>query len=425
MKLLISKIIMDHQAQPRIEINSEVIQEYAEVWKDGAGFPPITVYSDGNEYWLSHGWHRVLSAKVAHIQEIEADVKPGTLRDAILNSVGVNFDNGMRRTNADKRRAVEILLKDPEWAKWSDREIARQAKVSQPLVSDMRPFYLKELSDTRKVQRGNVVYEMQTENIGREQWREDNYSIGLDELGDPLPPKEKELAAEPSRIVSKFNRTNDNIEWAWWSWNPVTGCKHDCEYCYARDIANRFYPEKFEPTYHPERLDAPKNTNPIIDSQGGRSVFVCSMADLFGSWVPNDWINPVLKSVEQNPQWTFIFLTKNPRRLASIQFPANAWVGCTVDTQARVKPSEEAMMNVKATVKFTSCEPMLEPLQFNNLAIFDWVIIGAQSKSTQCPEFQPESWWWIDLANKARQAGCKVYCKPNLTSRPKEYPEGK
>ena len=222
--------------------------------------------------------------------------------------------------------------------------------------------------------------------------------------------------------VSHFNKTNDNIKWAKWTWNPVTGCKHDCPYCYARDIANRFYPEKFEPTFHPERLSAPANTNPLIDVPGGKNVFVCSMADLFGSWVPNEWIFQVMRQVESNPQWNFLFLTKNPRRLSSIIFPDNAWVGATVDTQARVKPTEDALKDKNAKIKFVSCEPMLEPIVFNEISILDWLIIGGQSKSSQLPEFQPGWDWVISLSKQALDAGIKVYWKPNLIVCPEEYP---
>lgn len=53
---------------------------------------------------------------------------------------------------------------------------------------------------------------------------------------------------------AKLNRQDSaSIEWAQWSWNPVTGCKHDCPYCYARDIADRFYPQRFEPSIYPWR----------------------------------------------------------------------------------------------------------------------------------------------------------------------------
>lgn len=408
MKLQISQIIMDHQAQPRTEINSTTIQEYAEVWKDGAGFPPITVFSDGDNFWLADGWHRVLSAKVAKVPELEADVKPGILRDAILYSAGANAIHGMRRTNADKRRAVETLLKDPEWVTRSDRWIAEQCAVNNKWVGDIRKQVctVHTSPDTRTGQDGKQY----------------------PPTPQPKPSEPEPVQShpeEPKPTKSQFNRTNENIDWAAWSWNPVTGCELNCEYCYARDIANRFYPEGFKPTFHPERLDAPSNTNPLIGVSGGNKVFVCSMADLFGAWVPNDWIWPVIKAAEDNPQWIFIFLTKNPRRLASINFPGNAWVGCTVDIQARVKPAEDAMSRVNASHKFLSCEPMLEPLQFNDLSIFDWVIIGAQSKASQVPEFQPDFWWWHQLADEAHKAGCKVFCKPNLTSMPKEYPGAK
>jgi protein gp37 len=232
-------------------------------------------------------------------------------------------------------------------------------------------------------------------------------------------PKERKPAEVPT-----FNRTNDNIEWAFWSWNPVTGCKHGCDYCYARDIANRFYPEKFEPTFHPERLAAPANTKPIIgDLIGGRNVFVCSMADLFGKWVPRKWIDAVFEQVIAAPQWNFLFLTKFPQRLCEFEWPENAWCGTTVDTQARVKNAEQSFQKIKAKVKWLSCEPMMERLTFENLKMFDWLVIGGASESTQTPAFQPK-WEWVEhLMSQARKAGCRIYFKPNLTVRPKEYPE--
>jgi protein gp37 len=233
--------------------------------------------------------------------------------------------------------------------------------------------------------------------------------------------KKQEETIKPV-IISKFNRTNDNIEWAAWTWNPVTGCKHDCEYCYARDIACRFN-GNFNPQFHKDRINAPENTTPDHSIPGGKNVFVCSMADLFGTWVPNDWIFSVMNKVKENPQWNFIFLTKNPRRYVSIQFPDNAWVGATVDRQSRVEQTENEMSRVNAKVKFLSCEPMLEYLTFRNLRMFDWVIIGARSKTTTGGEFQPQFDWVLDITNSALDAGCKVYWKPNLTVRPRQYPE--
>ena len=224
---------------------------------------------------------------------------------------------------------------------------------------------------------------------------------------------------------AKFNATNENIEWAKWSWNPVTGCKHGCKYCYARDIAYRFYPKEigFNPHFYPERLDAPANTpTKRIHEPGHNNVFVCSMADLFGEWVPQEWIDSVLESVRQYDKWNYLFLTKNPARLATIEWPDNAWVGTTVDCQKRVEPAIEAFKNVSAKVRFISCEPFIEPISFPDMSMFDWIIIGGQSQSSGGPGKQPE-WEWVEsLLNQSREYGLKVYFKPNLEVRPREYP---
>jgi protein gp37 len=240
------------------------------------------------------------------------------------------------------------------------------------------------------------------------------------ERNDVEPPKTKDHKPQ-------FNSTNENIDWAKWSWNPVTGCLHGCPYCYARDIANRFYDHGFEPHFYPDRLSAPENTKvPNKEGIGWRNVFVCSMGDLFGAWVEQDWIDQVMEAVRNNQQWNFLFLTKNPARLADVWWPENAWVGTTVDCQARVDAAERAFSEMakkgnKPVVSFISFEPLSEPITIN-LEDVDWVIIGGQSKSSQAAAEQP-LWDWVeDLHNQARYYGCKVYWKPNLKVRPQEYP---
>lgn len=230
----------------------------------------------------------------------------------------------------------------------------------------------------------------------------------------------------PTKKKMNF-QDEDSIEWALWSWNPITGCYHDCIYCYARDIANRLYPQKFEATLLPDRLSIPRYQVPPPQAEheiGYRNVFTCSMADLFGKWVPQPWIDAVLETVRASPAWNFLFLTKFPIRLSQQTWPDNAWVGCTVDRQARVASAERAFSKVTAGIKWLSCEPLLEPLTFSSLEMFDWVVIGGQTRSTQAPEFQPK-WEWVEsLVEQARKAGCKVYFKSNLLVRPKEYPFG-
>ncbi len=136
--LPISSIRMDGGTQTRAALDSTTCAEYADAMKAGAIFPPVTVFHDGTDYWLADGFHRVEGARLAGLQDIPAEIRQGTQRDARLFAVGANQTHGLRRTNADKRRAASALLDDPEWSQWSDREIARRCGVSNQFVSNMR-----------------------------------------------------------------------------------------------------------------------------------------------------------------------------------------------------------------------------------------------------------------------------------------------
>ena len=139
------------------------------------------------------------------------------------------------------------------------------------------------------------------------------------------------------------------IEWCDHTWNPITGCRHKCSYCYARRMTARFagdvrlnlmakkdystesaadnsddvfvleepmlnetgntlvYPFGFEPTYHKYRMDYPKKL------KMGNNIFVGAMADIFGSWVPEEWVRDVMETCLKNPIHNYLFLTKNPK----------------------------------------------------------------------------------------------------------------
>lgn len=134
-----SVLRIDGGTQSRASLYQNVVDDYASAIGDGASFPPVVVFHDGTDHWLADGFHRYHAHKKLGLVEIDADVRQGTRRDAILYSVGANESHGLRRTNEDKRRAVLTLLSDGEWVKWSDREIAKACAVSHVFVGKLRP----------------------------------------------------------------------------------------------------------------------------------------------------------------------------------------------------------------------------------------------------------------------------------------------
>lgn len=256
-------------------------------------------------------------------------------------------------------------------------------------------------------------------------------NVSLDDW-QTLAPDEQEallhLSGEEDAPVLFNKQTSTGIEWAQYSWNPVTGCLHGCPYCYARNIVydSKFaqaFPNGFAPTFRPLTVLAPRHMTLPAEAATDtrfRNVFTCSMADLFGRWVPAAWIEAVLGAIRDAPQWNFLCLTKFPKRAVEFDLPPNAWMGTTVDLQARVKSAEEAFAHITAGVRWLSLEPLLEPLRFQHLERFDWVVIGGASKSSRTadspatPEWHPPFSWIEDLVRQAREAGCKVYFKTNL-----------
>jgi N6-adenosine-specific RNA methylase IME4/ParB-like chromosome segregation protein Spo0J len=131
-------IRQDGGTQARVAVDQMIVDDYASAYRIRATFPPIVVYHDGDAYWLADGFHRLLAALQGGQKSILAEIRTGTRRDAILHAAGANAGHGVRRSSADKRRAVGLLLADPEWRRWSDREIARKCHVHHDLVGDAR-----------------------------------------------------------------------------------------------------------------------------------------------------------------------------------------------------------------------------------------------------------------------------------------------
>ena len=132
--LNLAAIRIDGGTQSRVAINQDAVAEYAQVITDGDTLPAITVFFDGADYWLADGFHRLFANKSAGKVSVLADVLTGTCRDAILYSLAANTVHGLRPTNEDKRKAVGIMLADPEWSLLSSREIAKHCGCSHAHV---------------------------------------------------------------------------------------------------------------------------------------------------------------------------------------------------------------------------------------------------------------------------------------------------
>ena len=229
------------------------------------------------------------------------------------------------------------------------------------------------------------------------------------------------------------------IEWCDMTWNPVTGCLHGCEYCYARKIANRFgfqnfpetprekihvlsangvfldevgkimpYPFKFEPTFHRSRLNEPSlKTKP-------QNIFVCSMADLFGDWVPDEWIEAVFDACENAPQHRYLFLTKNPKRYKILQssgrLPHEHWYGTTVTEVNRDYFSHSDYRS------FLSIEPIMCEMRFDKRpqqVLPDWVIVGAETGNRK-DKVVPKAEWITEIIEACDRQKIPVFMKNSL-----------
>lgn len=235
------------------------------------------------------------------------------------------------------------------------------------------------------------------------------------------------------------------IEWCDYTWNPVTGCKNNCPYCYAEKLAMRFcgdirrnkiiadytdnngiyeieneiigrngrsviYPFGFAPTLHKNRLT--KNCKPEKIKQGS-TIFVCSTADLFGEWVPEEWIEKVFKVCEENPQHRYAFLTKNPKRYYELDekrklpLKENMWYGTTV-TMAGTPYFKDLECNI-----FVSIEPMQGQFQNTDITGVDWVIVGAETGQRRS-KILPKKTWISEIVSFCKERNLPVFLKNNL-----------
>ena len=270
------------------------------------------------------------------------------------------------------------------------------------------------------------------------------------------------------------------IEWCDMTWNPITGCLNNCEYCYAKRLIKRFsdypnnrlcaeyekpieiyhgdfapryksegegfytkgipmpkltkktytdegafvpYPYRDMPTFHTYRLDEPqKITRP-------QNIFVCSMADLFGDWIPDEWIKEVFNACEKAPQHNYLFLTKNPERYVrladSLPQNDNFWYGSTMTNHLDKawyydgKSYRAINTNHPYHRKFISIEPMqgefYKGVQLRDFtSMFGWIIVGAETGNRK-DKIIPKREWIENIVESCKNSEIPLFMKNSLT----------
>ncbi len=207
-----------------------------------------------------------------------------------------------------------------------------------------------------------------------------------------------------------MSSTSTAIEWTDKTWNPTVGCNKvspGCKHCYAETLTKRFhqhFPNGFEFTLHPERLNEPRRW------RKPSRVFVNSMSDLFHERMPVSFLKEIFQVMEECPKHVFQILTKRHERLIELApelvWPDNVWIGVSVENQDYIQRVDH-LRRVPAAVRFLSCEPLLGPLDLN-LEGIHWVIVGGESGRGHRPI---EADWVRDIREQCEAADTAFFFK--------------
>jgi protein gp37 len=239
------------------------------------------------------------------------------------------------------------------------------------------------------------------------------------------------------------NESKRGIEWTDYTWNPVGGCQHGCRWkmpdgtiaiCYAEVVAERVATETYSQGFahhywRPEALDEP------LKLKRPAKIFLDSMSDLMGHWVPEEQVRQILDICRQASNHQFQLLTKNAPRLLKFDFPPNVWVGVSAPPSMMmgkalsysqqvkmVKRQLEVLHQVQVPVRWMSIEPLsfdISPLLVGSK--LQWAVIGAATNGIKA--YQPRSEWVKNVLDVLDEQRTKVFFKGNLDWPAEEWRE--
>lgn len=280
------------------------------------------------------------------------------------------------------------------------------------------------------------------------------------------------------------------IAWAHYTFNPWIGCsKVDelCANCYAEgmDKLRKWTPSGWGKGKPRQRTSEATWKNPlkwnreaglIADGwntfrdqlgttderliQNGHEkpepprVFCASLADWLDDEVPHQWRFELFELIYRTPNLNWLLLTKRPenfvrlmkgaRDSATVDFNdvtdridawlsgeslpfRNIWIGASVGTQKSASIRIPEVMKIPAVVRFLSCEPMLEQVDFGFLGtvpkdiqanytltheMIHWVIFGCESKGTHVGRnADMVNTHILNGVKQCKQAGVKAFVK--------------
>ena len=259
------------------------------------------------------------------------------------------------------------------------------------------------------------------------------------------------------------------------SWNPIrarnreTGgvghfCVHvsdGCKNCYAERMQPRFQNRIRYAAQDQAKVDVfldEKALTAPLRWKKPATIFVCSMTDLYGEWVPDEWTDRI-KAVEALcPQHVFIEVTKRPERMReyladartrdrvavvfarlfagvrshprnpviwnkTMQWPSpNVWALTSIEDQPTADKRLPHILATQAAVRGVSIEPLLGPVDLREVStagigsaagnklndVLHWVIVGGESGPGARP-MHPD--WARSIRDQCKAAGVAYFFK--------------